>query len=86
MFKVDIYDAGSHVRIRLHDHPGSLDARCDDECYEYAVERCYKEREQSPREFREAIAWAVVKCIRTRALGHRAFQDLVGTQETLPGL
>lgn len=86
MYKLDIYENGSHTRVRLHHHPTGADEGCGSECEEVAVQRAYHQRGDSPREHRSHVALAVVAAIMSPTISNVTFVREIGHQETLPGL
>lgn len=83
MLRLDVYEYGSGVKSRLHDHPYARDDRCDPECYDYATERSYGAREDRPADRRKAIVAAALTALMTPALGHVAFLNLLADQPRL---
>lgn len=86
MYKLDVYEYGSHTRVRLHHHPAGADERCDSECEEVAVQRAYHERGESPRDHRNRVALAVVAALMSPTISNQTFMWETGHQTTLPGL
>jgi len=83
VLNVEIYHAGTVPRVRLHHHPYARDERCGPECHEYAAERCYGKRGDSPAEYRKRVVAAVVAVLLDPSIGHREFSFLVSDQKTL---
>lgn len=83
MLKIDVYHSGATVRVALHHHPSSADARCQDDCYEYARTRAYAQPHETPRQYRERTVQAVLTALMTPEIGHAEFTSLVGEQLSL---
>lgn len=83
MYKIDVYEHGSHTRVRLHHHPDSVDVECGEDCTEEAVERAYHHKGEQAAQHRTAIADAVRRAVLVSHVSHREFLLRTGEQLTL---
>lgn len=84
MLKIDVYHSGASARVRLHYHPGSADARCDDQCDYEATERAYQPHNGSVSDYRKTTVAAVVAVLLDPAVSHHEWVKMVGDQLQLP--
>lgn len=83
MLVIAVSQFGNDFRVRLHHHPYEPGDPCREECYEYASERTFVERDYRPADKRNAIGLALVAAWLTPALSHRELLSLCGEQDTL---
>nr|CRY96716.1 hypothetical protein [uncultured prokaryote] len=83
MMVLQIYAYGGGFKARLHHCATEGDAPCNDDCYEYSVQRCYPERDASPAETRQLLAAVAASAVATPGISHSEFLTLCGDDHPL---